>query len=133
MSYELIEHTADLGIRVTAEDLPGLFREAGLALVDILGARCPEGQNSVEVSAAGLDRVDLLVRWLQELLYLVTVKGLRLHGITVQDLGEEQMKAVVQGAFGNTPLEKEIKAVTYHGLDIVQSGSGYEAAIIFDI
>jgi SHS2 domain-containing protein len=133
MGYELIEHTADSGIRVDASDLASLFREAGTAIVDITGAQSTDGPIFLDVQAQGIDRVDLLVRWLQELLYLIMVKDLRIHSIEVKSLTDTGLQARLRGAYQDTRLKGEIKAVTYHGLDIVDTGSSFTATIIFDL
>ncbi|HNY64388.1 MAG TPA: archease [Deltaproteobacteria bacterium] len=133
MGYELVEHTADTGIRVEASDLSSLFREAGLALVDILGAASRRETVTLDVSVEGIDRVDLLVRWLQEILYLITVKDLRVGSISVEHLTDTGVRARLRGAYEGTGLKQEIKAVTYHGLDIVDKGGSLTATVIFDL
>ena len=132
MGYRLINHTADLGIRVTAQDMPSLFREAGLALARIIGAAGREKPESLEVSIEGIDHVDLLVRWLQELLYLIEVRHVRIAGIEIRGLSRTELNALVSCRCEDTPLAREIKAVTYHHLDIRPVEGGLEASIIFD-
>lgn len=133
MGWQFIDHTADMGIRVKAPDLPSLFREGALALAEITGASCTEGAEAMEISVQGIDRVDLLVRWLQEVLYLVMVKDLRIRDVEVTHLTETDLRALVQGLHRKTGLKQEIKAVTYHYLDIVRSRGSFEASIIFDL
>lgn len=133
MGWQLIDHTADMGIRVSAPDLPSLFREGAMALVEITGASCADKAEALEVAVRGIDRVDLLVRWLQEVLYLVTVKDLRISAIEITHLTETDLNARVRGGRGEDGLKQEIKAVTYHNLDIVQKGGSVEASIIFDV
>lgn len=132
MAYRFIEHTADLGIRVTAQDLRELFREAGLALAQIIGAESRGMSESLEVSLNGIDHVDLLVRWLQELLYLIEIKHVRVGGIEIRELSETDLKALIHCRYEDTPLTREIKAVTYHNLDIQTIDGKIEASIIFD-
>jgi len=132
MPYTLIDHTADMGIRVSAPSLEGLFEEAAYALADIMGARCGEALQEVVVDSQGIDRVDLLVRWLQEILYLIEVKGFRLRAVTIQRLTETLAIGVMQGAYTADPLTTEIKAVTYHNLDITSIDNVFMATIILD-
>jgi SHS2 domain-containing protein len=133
MGWRLIDHPADMGVRVNAPDLPSLFREGALALAEITGASSADASEALEVSASGIDRVDLLVRWLQEVLYLIMVKDLRISGIEISRLTETEVHARVRGTFQKTGLAVEIKAVTYHNLDIVRKGDSFEASIIFDL
>ncbi len=132
MPYELIDHTADMGIRVSAPSMEGLFEEAAYALADILGGRDGEGLQEVMVESQGIDRVDLLVRWLQEILYLIEVKGFRLRAATIQGLTETLALGVLQGAYTAEPLTTEIKAVTYHNLDITYIDNVFAVTIILD-
>jgi SHS2 domain-containing protein len=133
MPYELIDHTADIGLRVSAPSMEGLFEEAALALADIMGGRSDEGSQEVLVETQGIDLVDLLVRWLQEILYLIEVKGFRLRAATIQRLTGTLAIGVIQGAYIDSLLTTEIKAVTYHNLDITSIDNVYEATIILDM
>jgi protein archease len=132
MPYTLIDHTADIGIRVCAHTVRSLFEEAAYALVDVMGARTPEGTDHVSIETRGIDRVDLLVRWLQEVLYLVEVKDFRIKDVLVQTLSETQIRAFLKGAYTGEPLETEIKAVTYHNLNIQEIDNACVATIILD-
>jgi len=73
------------------------------------------------------------VRWLQEILYLIEVKGFRLRAATIQSLTETLAVGVIQGAFTAEPLTTEIKAVTYHNLDITHIDNAFTATIILDM
>jgi SHS2 domain-containing protein len=132
MPYELIDHTADIGIRVRAPSTEGLFEEAAYALAEIMGGCSAQGGEEVMVESQGIDRVDLLVRWLQEILYLTVVKGFRLKAATIQRLTETLALGVIQGTFTGEPLTTEIKAVTYHNLDIACIDNVFMATIILD-
>jgi SHS2 domain-containing protein len=73
------------------------------------------------------------VRWLQEILYLIEVKGFRLRAATIQRLTETLAIGAIQGAYTTEPLTTEIKAVTYHNLDITSIDNVFAATIILDI
>lgn len=133
MPYTLIDHTADIGMRVSAPSVEALFEEAGLALCEIMGGRTSRGDATIIVQAAGIDRDDLLVRWLQEILYQVEVKGFRVTGIGLRDLTDTTVTGELRGAFTGTPLQAEVKAVTYHNLRIVSLDNVHVATIILDM
>jgi SHS2 domain-containing protein len=97
-----------------------------------MGGRSDEGGQEVMVESQGVDLVDLFVRWLQEILYLIEVKGFRLRSATIQSLTETMAQGVIQGAYTDSPLTTEIKAVTYHNLDITHSDNAFTATIILD-
>ncbi len=132
MTYRFIDHTADIGIRVASADIRGLFEEAARALVEIMGARSSGGSRQERISVHGLDQVDILVRWLQELLYLIEVRDLRITQVEIVEIGETDLEALVTGTVSPTPLKAEIKAVTYHNLEIQEVDNNLEATIIFD-
>ncbi len=103
MAYSLIEHTADTGFRVTAGSVQGLFADAGMALAGIAGASGGRETVRTEVTVEGIDQADLLVRWLQELLYLMEVRRLRISRLEIPELGDTRMTAVVKGEYGSGP------------------------------
>ena len=72
-AYTLIDHTADLGIRVLGKTLEDLFINAGYALFDILVGNLPPARTkSRELSVSGIDWPDLMVNWLRALFFLWT-------------------------------------------------------------
>ena len=77
MGYELLDHTADMGIRVWADDVKGLFQEAARALFDIItDLEKVEARLDREVAVQGSGQEELMVAWLSELLYLHEVEEL---------------------------------------------------------
>jgi SHS2 domain-containing protein len=133
MPYTLIDHTADLGMRVSAPTVEALFVEAALALCGIMGGLTPSEEERLTVRCTGIDRVDLLVRWLQEVLFLVEVKGFRVAEIVVEHLTDTDLRGSLRGACTGEPLKAEVKAVTYHNLEVVHIDNQYVATIILDM
>ena len=135
--YELLDHTADLKIRVRAKALPTLFENAGYALFDLIcniSAVQPTGRHQVKVEGADLE--ELLVSWLGELLYLFEVHGLLLRSFSVKSLDGRSLAAEVAGEPydpNRHQLKVDIKAVTYHQLEIARVGGEWQTAIVFDI
>ena len=135
--YETIDHTADFGIRVTAPDLPGLFREAGIALMaSMADLRTIDADQRRTVEVIGADQPDLMVNWLRELLYLFNGEEFLAREIEIQRLTGFSLTAEVAG----TPfkpdrhrIETEIKAVTYHDIAVEPTADGWTARVIFDI
>ncbi|HPI93074.1 MAG TPA: archease [Deltaproteobacteria bacterium] len=133
MPYTLIDHTADTGMRVSSPTVEGLFVEAALALCDIMGALTPGKGETAVVQVEGVDREDLLVRWLQEILYLVEVKGFRVAKAGLMELTDTDLRGELRGAYTGESLLVEVKAVTYHNLEIACIDNAYVAAIILDM
>jgi SHS2 domain-containing protein len=73
--YQPLSHTGDLGMLVYGRDLPELFAHAAWAMFDLMSdATTMRPQQTVTVSVEATDLEDLLVRWLNELLYLFAVE-----------------------------------------------------------
>ena len=135
--YEEFEHTADLGIRVYGNSLEELFSNSAWAMMDLItDLKGVREEKSLDISLEAEDRESLLVRWLEEILYYLEVKGVIFKNFEVKLAGEKQLKAKASGEDfkeGRHILTKEIKAVTYHGLEIKQVNSNWQAQIIFDV
>ena len=137
MKYELIDHTADLGIRVFGSDPGDLFTTAALAMFDqIIDVKISSGDRKRRIRVTGSDWADLMVNWLRELLYLWTVRELLVATVDILSITESKLSAeITTRAFDKAlhPIKNEIKAVTYHQINVVQSAAGWEAQVIFDI
>ena len=134
--YELIEHTADVGIRVKGADLKDLFKNAAIAMFDIVAARKTEANPPkkiiVKQSADNLE--ELFINWLNELLYLSATKDLIFSDLQIARLNEKGIEAIAAGSdMKNYKMNTEIKAATYHQLKLKQIESGWQAEVIFDV
>ncbi len=135
--YELFEHTADIGLRVRAADLNGLFADAARAMFSVIVAN-PESIEPVQevpfrLAAARPD--DLLFDWLAELLYTFDARHLLLAEFHVTIVGDT-LTATARGEpidRARHQLDMEVKAITYHGLKIERDGAGWLAEVIVDI
>ncbi len=137
--YEIIEHTADIGIKVFGKDLKELFANAAIGMFSIIATRALEHSSTralksfeVNKQADGLE--DLLVGWLGELLFLFSTKNIVLNRLDIKELDEKHIKSIVSGIdAGNYKLTTEIKAVTYYMLEVIKKNTGWQAQVIFDI
>jgi len=136
-AYEFINHTADLGIRVRGDSLKQLFERAGWAMFDILvelkGVKLKE---TVEIEIEGEQIDELLADWLRELLYKFNGEGYLFKEFEVKKLDKEGLKAKVKGEkldLSHHQLKTEIKAVTYHGLEVKKKKDSWETQVIFDV
>jgi len=133
LPYEELEHTADWKIRVWGRDYADLFRNAALAMYDLMGpARRTGPQVERRVVVEGVDYPSLLVAWLNELLFYSETYGEIFTDVEIHHLSPERLEATVRGFVGETELSK-IKAATYHELEIRETPQGVEATIVFDV
>jgi SHS2 domain-containing protein len=141
MPWEALDHTADAGVVVTAEDRAGLFGEAVRALTDCItdvGRVRPRRARAVGVVADDLEL--LLVEWLGEALYLFEVEGFLAAGARMAIIDEGAAGLRLSGELlgeahdpERHPHKVAIKAITYHGLAVERIADGWRARVIFDI
>lgn len=135
--YEQFPHTADIGVRVYGSTLKELFENAAFAMFDIVADL--EGLKSETVETFDIkapDQEQLLVAWLDELLYNFYTKQLIFFKFDIEELTEDSLKAKVLGrpiGANRNRLRTEIKAATYSDLKIKKTDKGYEVEIIFDV
>lgn len=133
MAWREIEHTADWAIEVTAPHLPGLFRDAAAGLYGLAG--CELGNRSPdrdEICVEGPDVETLLVSFLDELLFQLEVHRVA-HTTLVPRIDGEEL-SVITSPVRVVAVNKEIKAVTFHDLEIVQTDDGnFHATVVFDV
>jgi len=135
--YRLIDHTADFGLHIMGADPRDLFTKAGLAMFDVLtDVATLKGLDSQTIRIDGDGWPDLMVNWLRELLYLWAGEEKLVHSIHIEQINETAVAAqVAYDVFlpEHHRIKNEIKAVTYHQIQVKPVGSGWEARIIFDV
>ena len=161
--FELFEHTADLGLLIQADSLESLFIDAAHGLLAMLVAN-PEAVRPLQTKTIALtaDKPEyLLFDWLSELLYAFEHEKLLLCEFDI-DLRQSHAEgeapaqphapresAIPQGPFAThlraicrgepmdqarPTMDHEVKAVTYHGLAVVQNPDhSWQAEVIVDI
>jgi SHS2 domain-containing protein len=132
-AIEELEHTADLSIRVRGRDLAELFVNAARGMFGLM-ADLDAVEHSVQqqVQLHEMDAETLLVAWLSELLWLNEESGATFARFEMQSLTNSDLQATAWG--GPAPEQwKDIKAVTFHDLAIIETDDGYEVTIVFDV
>jgi SHS2 domain-containing protein len=137
MHYTLLDHTADLKIRITGKDPADLFKNAGLALFDlIIDPQTVTPEKEIAIRVGGADRADLMVNYLRELLYLWTGDENLINMIDIRDISESDLDArITVGRYipGRHEIAHEIKAVTYHQIEVSRTPEGWQAMVVLDI
>jgi SHS2 domain-containing protein len=131
--YEEIEHTADWALRVRGADLPALFSNAALGMMELAGVRTENtvgDKRKIELQAD--DAETLLVDWLHELLVALELEQIAFRDIELEISGGTRLMGTVQAALVAS-MDKPIKAVTFNELDIRETSKGLEATIVFDV
>ncbi|MFW5901564.1 MAG: archease [Thermodesulfobacteriota bacterium] len=137
MPYQLIDHTADLGIKASGATLAELFETTAAAMFDqIVETRQLKGLARTRVDVVGIDREDLMISWLRELLFLWNGREMLVKRIAVKTISETAVSAgVTYDPYDPQKHEilTDIKAVTYHAVRVEKSEAGWEATVIFDV
>ena len=141
-TYTIFDHTADVGLEVRGTSLEDLLATAARATFDQTLEDWPAAvdcRREVCVRPpAGLesDRPELFVDWLQELLYLFETERLVPLEYDFVAVGPREIEADVGfGRFepGRHRTRLEVKAVTYHQIEVREAPDGWHARFILDI
>ena len=134
--FEIINHTADIGIIAHGTDLKGMFTNAARAMFDLItDLEKIDEIICYNIEASGENWEDLLVAWLNELLYLFDTQTVIFKRFEVTDLTCIRLKAKGYGEkidLSRHKLKMGIKATTYHMLKI-EKDNGFKAHVLFDV
>ncbi|GMR11569.1 MAG: archease [Anaerolineae bacterium] len=132
-NYEEIEHTADWALKVWGRDLPALFANAALGMMELAGVRTGDDRGLArQIEIQAIDTESLLVDWLHELLLALELEHMAFSEMELEITDGRTLAGTLR-AVPIVKLEKPIKAVTYNELQIQESPEGLKATIVFDV
>ncbi|HVY54806.1 MAG TPA: archease [Thermodesulfobacteriota bacterium] len=137
MSYEILEHTADVGVRVYGGNLAELLKNAALALLSLITDResvRPDEEVVFDVRAETGE--ELLIKMLSEILYIHEVRKMVFAEADIELTDDYSLRGRLRGEKTDSSrheLLQDIKAATYHNLKIKRVNDRFMAEIIFDI
>jgi len=143
--YRYIDHISDIGIEFYGNTLPELFENAAAGMFSImcdLKLIKPTAKKSTTVSGKYTGYGDLLVSWLDKLIYLYEVNNMLFSEFKVVEIKEKNsnttLKAEIYGEKINRhrhEIRAAIKAATYHKLEVRKNKAGrnWEGKVIFDV
>lgn len=135
--FEIVDHTADISIKAYGKSLKELFENAALGMFNILADL--EGittSTELKIKIEAPDKEELLIEWLDELLYNFYTKHVIFCEFNITELTDNNLTAKVKSRFigeNKNRLKTEIKAATRHDLHIVKTKDVYEVQIVFDV
>ena len=137
MTYKVIDHTADVCVRVSAKSLKDLLKNAAKAMMRIItNPEKVKPMKSIKMSVKGDNKEEVLVKWLQEILYKVEVKKMLFKDFEILDINDKYVSGKAYGE--NIDLKRhdllhQIKAITHHNLTIKKAKDKLTVDIVFDI
>jgi SHS2 domain-containing protein len=132
--FEEVEHTADRALRIYGSNLKELLVNAAHGMNSLMVKAPPSTSKPVEksVELEAMDAESMLVEWLSELTFWAETEMLVFERFDLHEVSPTQLKATIYGHRAEQ-LEKHIKAVTYHNLEIVRTAEGLSATVVFDV
>jgi len=133
--YEILEHKADLKIRAFGKTKEELFLNMMIGMSDNMNPEVQKLEEKIkrEIKISSQDLSALLIDFLSEVLYLTQTN----KEIYTKVKFTKFLDTELEGELTGQKVERfgeDIKAVTYHGLDIHQRKDGtWEATALFDI
>jgi SHS2 domain-containing protein len=135
--FEVTDHTADIGITAYGGSLDELMANAAAGMVSLVVDPSTVGDDVIKtIELQDSDSVALLVKWLNELLYEFEVGHVLFSAFNVFVGPQNRLTAICSGENYDPArhrITREVKAATYHNLNIEKGKDGYRASIIFDI
>jgi SHS2 domain-containing protein len=135
--FEVVEHTADVGLRIEAPDWCTLLSESARALFTLLvpNVASVRGVEELRIELPSESPENLLVDWLSELLFVFEARRLVLgkFAVTVDDAGLHAVARAEKLDPSRHEVGYEIKAITYHRLRVEEREQGWIAEVFLDI
>jgi SHS2 domain-containing protein len=132
-----LEHTGDAGIEARADSLRELFETAARGMLELIAETGRiEERETVDFHVEGADPAGLLVAFLGELHSLHDARGLLFRRVEVTGLTGRTAAGRAHGERHDPARHvviAPIKAVTYHGAEVVEERGRFRARIIFDL
>lgn len=133
MRFKIIEHPSDVGIEAYGENLKETFENTASGMFSLMAEiEDVKPKESHKIKVKGADREELLINWLNELIYLEDAKKILLSEFNIYHLTDKELKAHVSGEKIKPELHemhRPIKAATYNQLYVCEK----KARVIFDV
>ncbi|MDJ0913209.1 MAG: archease [Desulfobacterales bacterium] len=137
MKYRILDHTADFGIQVFGQSAQEVFIQAAYAMMEqIVNRKALEVKFENQLVIEGFDWPDLMVNWLRELLFLWSGNEWLMKRALINTLSPNRLSAVLKLDVYSAKrhvIKNEIKAITYHELQVKQTVAGWQAQFICDV
>ncbi len=135
--YRLTTRQSELAVRIVGNSQADLFANSAYALFDVMTEiEKIEIKDRLPLEVEGMDRDDLLVNWMRELLYLYQGSGYLLKEFQIREVKDTIVKAEVCGEKidpDRHEIKQEISTVAYHQSRMAKTGNQWTAQLIFEV
>jgi len=135
MTVEVIDHTADIGFRITAGSAEDIFREGAFAMIGAMIEEKGTGPSeTVDLKIREETKEELFLRWFNEILFFFQTRHLLLadvKGLLIKGNALSARLVMMKNPAGKT--FREIKSATYHGLKLEEKDGKWTGEVIFDV
>ena len=135
--YQLIEHTADMGIEAWADSAPMVLLQMALGIKTLMYGESPaSAMLDTEIVLHADDPVELLVCWLNEIVYWSEKNNLVPAAFRIDRLNHATLRATVSGEPFDPQrhgVERQVKSVTYHQACLEELAQGWHARVYVDL
>lgn len=135
--FEILEHTADVGVVGCGSTKAEAFESAAYAMFSIMADLASyQPSTSTVVEATGSDDVELLQSFLSKLIVLFEAEGMLPLEFDITELSPNRLSCRVQARPVDESIEwlgPSIKAVTYHQMAVEEGDGEWRARAIFDV
>jgi SHS2 domain-containing protein len=135
--YRLTTRQSELAVKVVGSSQADLFANSAYALFDVMtDVEKIEIKERLPLEVEGVDRDDLMVNWMRELLYLYQGSGYLLKEFQIHEVKDTMVKADVCGEKidpDRHEIKKEIGAVAYHQSRMAKTGNQWTAQLILEV
>lgn len=140
MKFEFFEVTADVGYKAYGKTIDEAFENAALAMFEVITDTSKiEAKIGKKIEIESEDLVALLYDWLTELLFLHDSEYMvfsKFKVIINEKNGLYNLKGVLWGEEFDLEIHEireDVKAVTYHMMEVIEQDDGYMVQVILDI
>ncbi|MGI9534828.1 MAG: archease [Thermodesulfobacteriota bacterium] len=135
MNYEILDHTADIKIRVFGRDFIDILKNSAFAITDLLFTGEIMQDKNYEFEITGTTEDQILIRLLNELVYIIQTEKLMLKFFDIKKTGKNLYSVNCKGTKikHSDEMNYDIKGVTYHDLLIENTGNKLKAEFVIDV
>jgi SHS2 domain-containing protein len=138
--YRFLDHMTDAVIEAYGTTLEEAFENAAMALCDtMIDLKTVRPKREIKFSTKGDDLHSLLFNWLDKVMLLLVADGIAMSEFSVK-IKQHNNDYLLEGTTRGEPLQLdrhhykvEIKAVTYHEMDIKQEKDMTTARFLLDL